>query len=95
MPNKYEDPDDTKSTKYEGKYAMKGMKKISLYIAYLYQTVDTIKVYGCISKAFSDKFPEVILHKIWTLLHEIISKLDALSMLELREEMSKNKLKEN
>ena len=36
MPNKYEDPDDTKSTTYEVKDAMKGMEKIRLYAAYLY-----------------------------------------------------------
>ena len=57
--------------------------------------MDTIKVYGCISKAFSEKSPEVIVHKTWTLLHEIFSESDVLSTLELREEMSKTKLKEN
>ena len=56
--------------------------------------METIKVYGCIYKAFSDKFTEGIVHKIWTLLHESFSKSDVLSTLELREEMPKIKPKE-
>ena len=36
MPNKYEDPDDTKSTTYEEKVAVKSMKRNSLSVAYLY-----------------------------------------------------------
>ena len=35
MPNKQEDLDDTKSTTYEEKAAVKAMKKNSLYTAYL------------------------------------------------------------
>ena len=84
-----------KSTTYEEKAAVKAMKKNSLYTAYLQQAMDTIKVYGCISKALSEKSLEVIVHKTWTLRHESFSKSDVLSMLELREEMSKIKLKEN
>ena len=84
-----------KSTRYEENSAVKAVKKNSLYIAYLYYALETIKVYGCISKAFSDKFTEGIVHKIWTLLHESFSKSDVLSTLELKEEISKNKLKEN
>ena len=56
--------------------------------------MDAIKVYGCIYKAFSEKSPEVIVHKTWTLLNESFSKSGVLSMLELREKMSKTKLKE-
>ena len=57
--------------------------------------MDTIKGAGYIGKAFSDKLPEVISHKTWTLLHERFAKSYALSMSELREEMSKIELKEN
>ena len=52
-----------KSTTDEEKAAVKSMKKNSLDLAYLYLAVDTIKVDGCIGKAFSDKLPEVISHK--------------------------------
>ena len=67
--------------------------KIFKAMLYLYQEVDTIKGSGYISKAFSENFPEVIMYKAWILLHESFDNLDTLSMLELREEMLKIKLK--
>ena len=95
MPNKYEDPDDMKSTTDKEKATVKSMKRNSLAVAYLYQAVDTIIGAVCIGKAFSDKLTEGISHKTWTLLHKRFAKLYALSTSELREEMSKIKLKEN
>ena len=95
MPNKYEDPDDMKSTTDEEKAAVKSMRRNSLAVAYLYQAVDTTKYDGCIRKAFSDKLPDGIVHRTWTLLHERFAKSYALSTSELRKEMQKIKLKEN
>ena len=93
MPNKYEYPDDMKSTTDEKKAAVKAMNKKALDIAYLYQKVDTRKGYGCIAKACSDKFPGGIVHKSWNFINERFSKSGALSALEIIEEMSKRKLK--
>ena len=84
-----------KSTTDEEKAAVKSMKRNSLAVAYLYQAVDTTKYDGCIRKAFSDKLPDGIVHRTWTLLHERFAKSYALSTSELIEEMSKTKLKEN
>ena len=62
MPNKYEDPDDMKSTTDEEKLAVKAMKKKFLALVHLYQEVYTSKCAGYIAKACSENPPEVIAH---------------------------------
>ena len=84
-----------KSTTDEETAAVKSMNRNSLAVAYLYQAVDKIKGAVFIGKVFSDKLSEGIVHKTWNLLHERFAKLYALSTSEIREEMSKIKLKEN
>ena len=69
------------------------MKKNILNIACLYQSVVTRKGAVFLAKACSDEFLELIAHKAWIFLHESFSKSDVLYVSDLREEMSKIKIK--
>ena len=74
---------------------MKSIEENSLAVVYLYQTVKKSRGDGCPSKVCSDNLPEGIVHKAWIFLRERFTNSDALSESELREDMSKIKLKEN
>ena len=95
MPNKYKDSDDTNSTTYEEKKAMKSVKKNSLDIAYIYKAVDTSKSTEYLAKACCDEFPEGIGHKKCILLNERFAKSETLHALEIREYITKMKPQEN
>ena len=58
MPNKYEYPDDTKSTPDGEKEAAKEMEENSLSMAHLYQAVDTSNGARCLTKMCSEELPK-------------------------------------
>ena len=87
IPNKYEGPDDIKSTTDAEKAAVTATKKNSLAIEYLYRALDTSKGAGCLTKTCSDDFPLGIAHKAWVFLHERLSKSYVTSVSELREKV--------
>ena len=93
MPNKYEDPDNMKSTTHEEKSAANSKKKISLAITYLYQSVNTSKVLDGLPSLAVMISLKYFSHKVWIFLHERFANLDTLSVTELRDEISKIKLK--
>ena len=65
----------------------------SLAVAYLYCSVEKIKGAGCLTKLWSDAFPEGIPYRSWIFLHKRFANLETMSPSNIGEEMLKIKLK--